>query len=175
MERRKDTSALTPEELERYLKNRERNEIAKLRRQGVDVPYQRKRKNPDEMSEEEYQRYLRTLEAARRSNERKRCQKLGIEIPPTKTELLKSMTDTPATVTVEVPDEKDGVLPAPDMYRLTREQYLITQTYIVRWLLDSFTGVLLPQSVEKQVQSALRSCDAYLRLSAFQDELKVKL
>lgn len=173
--RPKDTSKLSPEELEKYLKTRAANERAALRRKGVEVPYLRKRKNPEEMSEEEYQRYLRTLEAARRSNERKRCKKLGIEPPKTRGEQLEEMAETPAYITVEIPEGADKTLPAPDMYRLTRDEYLVTQTYLVRWLLDSFTGVLLPPTVEKQLRLFLQSCDCYLRTSAIHDELKVKL
>lgn len=178
MGKQKDTSNLTPEALEKYLKIREQNERAKLRRQGVDVPYKRKKANPAEMSEEEYAKWQKSLEYSRRRNEKNRLQKLGIYISTVaeeKRESLKTLAETPATVTVEVPETFAGTLPAPDMYRLTRDQYLITQTYILRWLLDTFTGVLLPENVERHLMGTLRSCDCYLRLSSASDELKVKL
>lgn len=155
-----EIDAMSPEERAKYLRIHENNMKAKLRKQGEAVPYLRKRVNPEELSEEEFQKWQRNLENSRRRNEKMRLLALGIDPDEEK----------PMEIEYDVCTSF-----APDMYQLSRTSYLVTQTYILRWILEEFTGVILPDAVTHQLGLLIRRCDGFLKLNAANDTLKVNL
>lgn len=60
-----------------------------------------------------------------------------------------------------------------DFQRISREDYLRCQVWLLRWMCECFDGCLLPENVRKRLELMIGSCDEHLRIEDNQGYMRI--
>ena len=60
-----------------------------------------------------------------------------------------------------------------DFQRISREDYLRCQVWLLRWMCECFDGCLLPENVRKRLEQMISACEEHLRIEDNQGYMRI--